>query len=44
AFGAPGHIRVSYGSLPEAECLPAIQRLREGLQAMTDEGKAGASA
>ena len=44
AFGAPGHIRVSYGSLPEGECLAAIQRLREGLQAiLTDEVKAGAS-
>ncbi|CAM9441239.1 unnamed protein product [Sphacelaria rigidula] len=37
AFGAPGHVRVSYGSLPEEECLPAIERLAQGLRALTAE-------
>lgn len=35
AFGAPGHVRVSYGSLPERECLVAIERLAKGLKALT---------
>lgn len=43
AFGAPGHIRVSYGSLPEAECLPAVGNLAEGLLALASEADATAS-
>ncbi|CAB1109131.1 VAS1 [Ectocarpus sp. CCAP 1310/34] len=37
AFGAPGHIRVSYGSLPEEQCLPAIRSLAEGLRELSNE-------
>ncbi|CAM9274427.1 unnamed protein product [Ectocarpus fasciculatus] len=37
AFGAPGHIRVSYGSLPEEQCLPAIRNLAEGLRELSNE-------
>lgn len=43
AFGAPGHIRVSYGSLPEEECLPAIRNLADGLVALASEAEATAS-
>lgn len=43
AFGAPGHIRVSYGFLPEAECLPAVRNLAEELLALTSEAEATAS-
>eukprot|EP00752_Nemacystus_decipiens_P009923 g8852.t1 len=39
AFGAPGHIRVSYGSLPERECLPAIRKLAEGLLTLKKEAQ-----
>ncbi|CAM9145435.1 unnamed protein product [Discosporangium mesarthrocarpum] len=37
AFGAPGHIRISYGSLPEQECLAAIDRLRKGLASLAGD-------
>ncbi|CAM9232903.1 unnamed protein product [Scytosiphon promiscuus] len=43
AFGAPGHIRVSYGSLPEEECLIAIRKLAAGLRELTKEAAAAAS-
>lgn len=43
AFGAPGHIRVSYGSLPEEECLIAIGKLADGLRQLTKEAAAIAS-
>ena len=32
AFGAPGHLRLSYGSLPEEPCMAAIDRLERGLK------------
>lgn len=30
---------MSYGSLPEGECLAAIQKLAEGLLALAEEAK-----
>jgi hypothetical protein len=35
---------VSYGSLPEAECLQAIERLGQGLALLADKAKAKAGA
>jgi hypothetical protein len=35
-FGAPGHLRVSFGSLPPDVCEQAAQRLRQGLQDIVD--------
>ncbi|CAM9232827.1 unnamed protein product [Scytosiphon promiscuus] len=37
AFGARGHIRVSYGSLSEEECLPAIRKLADGLRELASK-------
>jgi len=42
AFGAPGHLRISYGSLPEARCLAALGQLKEGLKAL--QKRSGSSA
>jgi aspartate/methionine/tyrosine aminotransferase len=39
AFGAPGHLRVSYGSLPPSECASAIDRLEEGLEILAKKGR-----
>ena len=39
AFGAPGHLRLSYGSLPEEECLAAVDRLEAGLKGLSERGK-----
>ncbi len=33
-FGAPGHIRVSYGNLPEDECAQAAHGLARGLEGL----------
>lgn len=33
-FGAPGHLRVSYGNLPVEECNEAAERLAKGLDAL----------
>ncbi|TFJ81444.1 hypothetical protein NSK_007405 [Nannochloropsis salina CCMP1776] len=38
AFGAPGTLRLSYGSLPPAECIDALGRLDAGLAALIKEG------
>jgi aspartate/methionine/tyrosine aminotransferase len=46
AFGAPQHVRVSYGSLPQAQCLQAIERFGAGvkeLQRRAADGSSGAS-
>ena len=40
AFGAPGHLRLSYGSLPEAETLEAFGRLEAGLAALVERSRA----
>jgi len=37
AFGAPGTLRLSYGSLPPAECMLALDRLEAGLAALTQK-------
>lgn len=42
AFGAPGHLRLSYGSLPEAESMAAFDRLDAGLALLVE--RAGAAA
>lgn len=39
AFGAPGTLRLSYGSLPPAECMRAFDRLEAGLAALTQNSK-----
>lgn len=33
-FGAPGHLRLSYGSLPPGDALGAVGRLKEGFAAL----------
>jgi DNA-binding transcriptional MocR family regulator len=44
AFGAPGHLRLSYGSLPEAESMAAFDRLDEGLATLADRAVAAVKA
>jgi aspartate/methionine/tyrosine aminotransferase len=39
AFGAPRHLRLSYGSLPEEDTLAACERLEAGLIALTNKNK-----
>mmetsp|Transcript_29176 Transcript_29176/g.38366 ORF Transcript_29176/g.38366 Transcript_29176/m.38366 type:complete len:420 (-) Transcript_29176:238-1497(-) len=34
AFGAPGYLRASYGSLPEEKCLKTISKLKSGLKGL----------
>lgn len=38
ASGGPGHIRVSFGGLPEDRCRFAAARLRKGLEQLVSEG------
>ena len=38
AFGVPGYFRVSYGSLPDGECVDAAGRLGEGLDYLAANG------
>lgn len=35
-FGAPGHLRLSYGSLPPGDALGAVGRLKEGFSALSN--------
>lgn len=35
-FGAPQHMRLSYGSLPPASSLAVVDQLRDGLQHLAD--------
>jgi katanin p60 ATPase-containing subunit A1 len=35
-FGAPGHLRVSFGNLPPEVCEQAALRLKQGLQDIVD--------
>lgn len=38
ACGCPGHLRISFGGLPEAETAVAAKRLREGLEELLRDG------
>ena len=36
--GSPGHIRISFGGLKEADCLVAAERLKKGLEELVSSG------
>lgn len=38
ACGCPGHIRISFGGLVEADCKAAAERLRRGLEELVNHG------
>ncbi|GMH03652.1 hypothetical protein Nepgr_005491 [Nepenthes gracilis] len=38
ACGCPGHVRISFGGLPEAETAVAAERLRKGLEELVRDG------
>ncbi|KAJ4832709.1 hypothetical protein Tsubulata_035193 [Turnera subulata] len=38
ACGCPGHLRISFGGLPEEECKAAAERLRRGVEELVSHG------